>query len=313
MGFYEALAQRALPVDISPSSTSYFSTPEALLDPRLFRSDRLISSVRDAILAILIGHLSVNYQSSDAWSTVWLAGSGVSYQWSASRDPGDLDCLIGVDFKQFRASNSPYVGLGDREIAALLNEGFRTDLQPETERFLDSFELTFYVNVNTDIRDIMPYAAYNLTADVWTVEPSPYRVEPEASKEWERKASRDTEMAQTILERYQQGLAALQAAVNPASRLNAHAMIKLATSQAASLHEDIHHSRGSAFSQSGLGYLDYANYRWQYGKETGAVQALKKLRDMHESAQKTAEAELYGIELPKVSTLIRRAALRYRT
>jgi hypothetical protein len=43
---------------------------------------------------------------------VWLAGSAVSYQWSAAREPGDLDVLIGVDYIQFRKAHPEYKRTG---------------------------------------------------------------------------------------------------------------------------------------------------------------------------------------------------------
>ena len=136
---------------LQPAETSYFSTPAAGLDPRLFQNGKLRPNVRSAILRILTGHVDSKFTGSSGWMHVWLAGSGVSYQWAAHRDPGDLDCLVGVDFVQFRESNPSYRGLSDKEISKLFNEGFYKDLQPSVERFLGSFELTFYVNVKSNI------------------------------------------------------------------------------------------------------------------------------------------------------------------
>jgi hypothetical protein len=172
MDFNETLVKNATPVALEPSETSYFSAPAAGLDPRLFRDNRLIGTVRNGILSILFDHLRRHYYNPDAYIHAWLAGSGVSYQWAANRTPGDLDCLVGIDYIAFRRSNTKFAGLSDQEIASMFNEDFRNELYPLTENYLDSFELTFYVNVASDIRTIKPYAAYSLTDDDWTVEPS---------------------------------------------------------------------------------------------------------------------------------------------
>ena len=133
--------------------TSYFSTPETGLDPNLFLGTKLRPWVRNGILRILFDYLAVRYTAPERWATAWLAGSGVSYQWSASREPGDLDCLVGVDYVSFRRSNLEYAGLSDREIASTFNEDFNADLMPKTKMW-HGYELTFYVNPQTNIRDI---------------------------------------------------------------------------------------------------------------------------------------------------------------
>lgn len=311
MDLYEELLKQARPVGIVESETSYFSNPSERLDPMLFRETRLIPAVRDGILATLYGHLNKYYTSPESWTTVWLAGSGVSYQWIAHRDPGDLDCLVGVDFVSFRSSNRQFAGLTNKEIASMLNEGFRNELQPETSNYLNSYELTFYVNVATDIRRIKPYAAYSLTSDDWTVFPSAGR--ESFPEDWFTKADKDTRMAQDIIDRYQSALNDITVARNEVAMVNAKTTLLLAAKQGSALFEDIHQGRRSAFSEAGLGYTDYANFRWQRGKATGAVQALKQLKEIEAEAQKAFQLSIYGEELPDASTLIRRAAAKYRS
>ena len=193
MSLYEA-------VTVEPSETSYFSNPQAGLDPRLFRDNQMVGSVRDGILRILFEHFRNNYYNPEAYVHAWLAGSGVSFQWAANRSPADLDCLVGVDYIRFRNSNTKYAGFSDKEIADMFNENFREDLQPQTEEFMGAFELTFYVNVQTDIRNIKPYAAYSLTDDDWTVEPQNLTVT--LGRDWERKVTRDENMAGLIFNRF---------------------------------------------------------------------------------------------------------------
>jgi hypothetical protein len=310
MDFYEALAAKAVPVNIEPSSTSYFSKPQVGLDPRLFVNGKLISSVRNSVLTVLYNYLSTLYQTPQDWTSAWLAGSGVSHQWAAKRYPGDLDCLVGIDYLAFRQANLKYTGLNNQEIANMLNEGFKADLWPLTENFLETFELTFYVNVQSDIKKIKPYAAYSLVNNDWVVEPT--IEEAPTNPQWTVNAEKDKGAASEIIARYATALNAVNSSTNPAMRINAERALKLAVDQASALFEDIHQGRKYAFSESGSGYLDYNNYRWQAGKEAGIVQALAKLKEIADMSARDFGAATYGIELPNVSTLIRRAATHNR-
>jgi len=167
-------------------------------------------------------------------------------------------------------------GLATKKLLTTLNEGFRADLQPDTAEFLDAFELTFYVNVQTNILNIKPYAAYSVTEDDWSVKPSLQTAQ--RRKDWDVRVERDHSMAIEIFSRYTQALNKMQAAQNAPSRVNAQTEITLAAAQAAALYEDIHHGRRVAFSESGEGYLDYANYRWQANKDSGIVARAKEVK-----------------------------------
>lgn len=308
MDFYEALSARAIPVNIEPSKTSYFSKPEVGLDPRLFRDGKLIPSVRNAVLTVLFNHLSALYQGPNDWTFAWLAGSGVSHQWAAKRLPGDLDCLVGIDYEAFRRANIQYTGLSNKEIASMFNENFRKELWPLTDNFMDVFELTFYVNVQTDIAKIKPYAAYSLITDDWLVQPTVEEAPNDPS--WIIKAEKDKSKAADIIARYATALTHIKQAPNTAMRVNAERALRMSVKQASELYEEIHKGRKYAFSESGAGYLDYANYRWQAGKESGIIQALGKLKEIADLSDRDFAASTYGVELPDVSTLIRRAATR---
>ena len=305
MDYYKALVQQARPVSVEPSETSYFAAPSAGLDPRLFRNGKIIPSIRASILRILLTHLKLNYNSPESYIQVWLAGSAVSYQWSAARTPADLDCLIGVNYLLFRQANPNLRGLSDKEIAKTLNEGFGQELNSSNTNFMGFFELTFYVNVASDIRTIKPYAAYSLTNDDWTVKPEVRGVP--ANKMFERKVAQDTSMATEILSRYAEALSNIGSATTDVARRNAEAALKLAVEQGSALFEDIHQGRKYAFSQSGQGYADVHNYRWQAGKAAGTVQALKALKEIQKQSKKVFESATYGQELPTTDTLIRRA------
>ena len=294
------------PLEIQEAETSYFSAPSTELDPGLFTGTTIKGSIRNGLLQLLFGFLNETYRHPDLWTRVWIAGSAVSYQWEANREPGDLDILIGVDYIQFRKAHPEYVGLGDTEISKMLNEDFRENLQPETENW-NGFEVTFYVNPGaTDIRTINPYAAYDLTHNEWTVFPK--KEGAQLSRVGEKLAEGDLSKTKEIVGRYSQALSDLQNSQNDPARRNAEFRLQTALMQGSMLFEDIHHSRRYAFNPSGYGYADFYNYRWQAGKRSGAVPALRQMSE-YWSAYKTNQADkTYGIDLPDTQTLIRRAA-----
>jgi hypothetical protein len=302
----DGLDRFAGPVQLQGSPTSYFSAPEEELDPDLFTNTTIKSWVRNGLLEKLMSFLNAGYRHPDTWTRVWIAGSAVSYQWSADREPADLDVLIGVDYLKFRKAHPEYMGLSDLEISKMLNEDFRNNLQPETENW-NGFEVTFYVNPGaTDIRTINPYAAYDLTHNEWTVFPSK-EAAPE-NKDWESLVLKDKSKASDIVSRYSQALTELKGSQNDAARRNAEFKLQQALMQGSMLFEDIHKSRRYAFRPDGKGYFDFYNYRWQAGKKYGTVPALRQMSE-YWSAYKAQEAEeTYGIELPDTQTLIRRAA-----
>jgi hypothetical protein len=310
MNRFDGLGKYVAPVDMQESPTSYFSTPEETLDPELFSNTTLKGWVRNGILQVLFDFLGEKYRHADLWTNAWIAGSAVSYQWSAQRHPKDLDVLIGVDYMQFRKAHPDYHGLSNVEISKLLNEDFREHLQPETGDW-NGFEVTFYVNPNaTDIRSINPYAAYSLTHNEWTVFPD--KQGAPHSPIGDVMAEKDRERTAGIVSIYSQSLTDLQGAQNDAARRNAEFRLQSSLMQATLLFNDIHQSRRYAFSQGGKGYSDFYNYRWQAGKKYGTVPTLKKMSE-YWSAYKAQQAQAtYGIDLPDTQTLIRRAAT-YRT
>ena len=289
---------------IAPGSTSYFSAPSSQLDPTLFQENELRPWVRSGVLSILFEYLGQHFSSPHQWTHVWLAGSGVSYQWEAAREPGDLDCLIGIDYVKFRQSNPEFVGYSDQEIAKEFNERFAKDLMPKTRNW-EGYELTYYVNPQSDIRDINPYAAYDLTINDWTVKPD-RNPQPPYSRAWEQKSQRDKDTAEEVLKRYNDALTEMRSSSNSAYKINAERKLRLAMEQAVAIYDEIHSGRHVAFSKIGSGYADYNNYRWQAGKRSGVVQALRAIKEQKKSYDTKEQLGLYGVELPDSSTLIRR-------
>jgi hypothetical protein len=289
---------------ITPGATSYFSAPSSDLDPKLFQADHLNEWVRSGILTMLFEHLVKHYAEPHTWTHAWLAGSGVSFQWEASRDPGDLDCLIGIDYVKFRQSNPEFIGYSDVEISKTFNEGFHDELMPNTRNW-EGYELTYYVNPQSNIRDINPYAAYDLTADTWTVYPDK-NPQPPYSRAWEQKTMRDEDMTQDMLRKYSDALNEVRSTSNPAYRVNAERKLRLAAEQAVAFYDDIHHNRNIAFSTVGSGYADFNNYRWQAGKRSGVIQALRSIKEHKDAIDTEAQKQTYGVELPDAATLVRR-------
>lgn len=292
---------------LQPTETSYFSEPAAGLDPRLFRNEKLDSSVRSAILQLLLNHLNGLYTGAEGWSKAYLTGSGVSYQWAANREPGDLDCLITINYPRFRESNPSLRGLSDKEIASEINDGFHRMLHPRTELFLGTFELTFFAIVKPNITDLKPYAAYSLLDDEWVVSPTP--TGGAEVPEWEPAISKDKSDAINIISSFISARNKYNSATNDAVKANARTEMRVASSQGTSLYNMLHDNRSLAFSDTGAGYSDFNNYRWQSNKRTGVVNALKSMMREMEARDVEAAASTYSTtEFPDANTLIRRAA-----
>lgn len=293
---------------MSINPTSYFSQPTNTLDPKLFEGRVLRAWARNGIMSLLMDFLKLHYRHPELWTQPWLAGSGVSYQWQAAREPGDLDCLVGVDFIQFRKANPEFSGLSDREVAAMINEEFHENLQLQTDNW-NGYELTFYVNPSaTDIRSIKPYAAYDLKHDDWTVTPDPSQI-PMWNAEWDQIAQKDAEMAHQVHTRFNGALQDVQMAQSAPMRRNAENTMTMAAAQGNALYNEIHENRSMAFSSTGQGYQDFNNYRWQLGKRYGTIDKLRAVREYMKNAVK--DQSTYGVELPDANTLVRRA-LTYR-
>jgi hypothetical protein len=245
----------------------------------------------------------------DQWLKVWLAGSGASYRWHAAQGLKDLDVLLAVDFIAFRLANRDFSSMGDKEIAKHLNDEMRAGLW--NSGWHEDYDVTFYVNAQSqDIRDIRPYAAYDLIQDGWTVAPT--QDAPVVPKEYETAVGMFHQRAQDLVALYTRSLSELNGAQNPAHRASAEMRFRQSVDLAAALFDQIHESRRSSFADDGGGYSDWGNYLWQTGKQHGWLPALRQIKDYAEQMRKSVEVQTYGIELPDPDVLLRRAALAYR-
>lgn len=312
MSVYDRLAEIAHRVGVSPEETSYFSADEPALDPKLFTANEVLrNDIRSGILSVLLGFWGARYRDPEVWSRAYLAGSGVSYQWSAARQPRDLDCLIGIDFPSFRRLNSDFRDLGDDDIASLMNQELHDYLWPRTANW-HGYELTFYVNPNSyDIRNIHPYAAYSLTDNDWVVHPDP-NAHPEVRPEWEAAAAGDEESARRIVDRYNAAYDEVEGTVNPGLRLNAEITLRTAAAQGADLFHSIHNGRTLAFAPGGAGYNSFHEYRYKAAKASGILPALRHLTEELQEAGLANDLGTYGVELPDAHRTLVAAALSRR-
>ena len=305
------------PVSPAEGESGYFSSPSATLDPHLFEDgdpNKFRSDVRTTILNILYSFWSKHYKNPREWSTVWLAGSGISYQWAAGRGNGDLDVLIGIDYDEFWDHNPSFQGLSEGDLATTFNEEFHRLLWPataHTDFHGQTYEVTFYVNPNSsDIRNIQPYAAYNLSDNSWTVKPPTIFDHP---KEFYTAAENERSEATGLVWDYNDALDKAKSMV-PGSPgwHNAMRQAEQYAAQAANLYDSIHLGRKQAFGPGGSGYGDWYNFRWQYHKKSGTAQALHAVASAHTEAVQAFNESVYGTKLEPAETLIRRAIMSGR-
>lgn len=250
-------------------NSGYFSAPSHGLDPSLFDAEHLKPGVRSWLWRTISEFLSddMHMHYANKWLHVWLAGSGVTYQWDADRGNGDLDVLIGVSFKNFSKVNPQYKDLPEESIAQWLNQEMKAHLWPKTAHEDINgrvYEVTFYWNpgVENDITVINPYAAYNVMDDKWKVRPPQLPSNPSSlySDDFRNAAIADLNQATDIYTAYYQ---------NGGSPRYAEL--------AKGLLEGIHGGRKAAFEPGGKGYGDWANFRWQSAKQSGVIAGLTEV------------------------------------
>jgi hypothetical protein len=275
-------------LNIKAGESGYFSRPVQELDPHLFQGTHLKSEVRTQINNLLLTYLRSKYSDPESWTMVWLAGSGISYQWAAARGNGDLDVLFGIDYDGFVNSNPDYQYMDRASIAEAFDNDLHLNLWPMTayQGFMDDYghpqyyEVTFFLSPDIPfssdgIKNIHPYAAYNVTEDSWTVKPERHPVSafPESYAD---QANLNLEHARAIVDRYNAVKREITG-LNTPRDYNSTLHLNLIKAEAESLFNQIHLGRKNAFSPQGEGYGDFYNYQWQRGKKDGIITALKEI------------------------------------
>ncbi|MEU7147097.1 hypothetical protein AB0B15_03510 [Streptomyces sp. NPDC045456] len=316
--FYERLTASLTDIpDPGKGGSGYFSEPTPTLDPNLFDGTRVRPEIRGWVLDTL-REFFLATPGFDRWAEVWLAGSGITYQWAADRGNGDLDVLLGIDYAAFTHDNDKYTGLTAEETSRLINESLRSALWPRTAATQIGdriYEVTFYWNPAgglKDIKAINPYAAYSLTRDEWAIEPPQLPSDPRSTypDEYAEAATRDEQQAKHLLDRYRYLSSSLSAlAKGSPGWMNAAAELRQVIAEATTLYDGIHLGRRQAFSPQGSGYVDFHNYRWQSAKESGTVQILRRLKEVGATAQQSTDITLYGQVIDDAQTALLKAAL----
>lgn len=283
---------------IETGASSYFSTPSNILDPHLFDGDHLYPHVRETINNLLFSYLDTQYNNARSWTMVWLAGSGVSYQWAADRGNGDLDVLFGIDYSQFVTDNPQFEYMSIPEIAQVIDDDLRKSLWPTTSAVelpimsvpygpIQFYEMTFFLspyvtNDPNSIVGIHPYAAYNVTLDEWTVKPAKGTNLPSVfPADYERKAADNLQQAQQFVDRHNYLMQQMSMVPkNSPQWHNFNTSMTLLKSFVKTMFNDIHLGRQNAFSAQGEGYGDFYNYQWQAAKRDGIVRALNEILHM---------------------------------
>lgn len=303
--------------------SGYFSAPETTLDPNLFEGDMLRGEIHGFIIGTLITALeNEGFRKPKNWVHVWIAGSSITYQWSADRGNGDIDVLFGVDIPAFALDNPGYEHYSEATLAGLMNAYLKkVNLWPHPNPVQfgqRKYEVTFFINpaVENDITHIHPYAAYDVMTDTWTVRPPELPADPGSMypKQWFDWADLDRQASDALRRRYDASTADLEAspAGSPGYH-NAGAQRHLTAAQAQALFGDIHVGRTEAFEGAGgKGYGDWNNFRWQQAKATGVLDNLHEMMTGQDEEQEQRDTELYGGPLAGADELIRRATERYR-
>lgn len=245
--------------DWAPKERVFAPTKENL-DPRLFREDgTMLPAVRVAIMDVVTAFWRPRYGDFSSWARVYLAGSEASKWWGNN----DFDLLIGVDYDAYRKatgdnrSNVEITQSMNRELSAGFNdEQWHPPFDPDTE-----WHRTGYVNKDSyDIRNIKPYAAYDVSNGTWAVHP------PE-----EPEGHRFNESEWYFFEGVAERIKHILALPEPAR-----------TTQAKRMYDELHADRSRAFGPLGTGVFDRGNVLEKYLDQAGLWAPLQAIRyDKH--------------------------------
>lgn len=296
------------------TTPGYFASPSPVLDPHLFTGDILSPEVRSFVTrTTLTAFRDFGLTSVRRWLSIWLTGSGVSYQWGN----GDLDVIIGVDYGRFTKANPEFAGVDHGAVAADANKWLKKNVWNLTRSVSfggSEYEVTFFwaADAGMNVEHIHPYAAYDVLHNKWVIRPPQLPANPMElySPEWQAATDRDTALAGDISARYKRfsGLFKRAVPTSPGAH-NAGHTLNLVAAQARALYNEIHQGRREAFGEQGRGYRDYYNYRHQRAKATGVYDMLRPILAESRKAQREKDTELYGAPITGHQDALRRAAL----
>lgn len=231
----------------------YWGPNSAQNDQRLFQGDHLRPEVRQDILDRVGGVLG-RHDGWEKWTRVYFAGSQAA-QWldQNGQGNGDFDILIGIDFDEMRDLNPQFEEMEDAEIASTLTDELWTSANVKDYFFtladgrsVGPFERTFFVNARAwDIKNLHPYAAYNVTSDDWAVHPL------QVPQDWS---------ATHLPESYWGYAESLLHEIQAIGQLPAEERHRMA----ANLWEELHTHRSDAFADGGHGLFDLSNIIEKY-------------------------------------------------
>jgi GNAT superfamily N-acetyltransferase len=238
-GYRTAVLSRWLP------RARIFEPGHGGLDPRLFNDKK---KMKPEVAAVILGDLDAfwtpTYPDWRDWCRVYLAGSEAS-EWYGNND---FDTLLGVEHKRIRRAHPEFAAMLDEDIDAYLTKGLREHLNDEDWTAPWDGEVwhrTFFVNPNSwDIRDIKPYAAYDITRARWIVEP----IHPAADWGPEKLPSAYWDEMDSIISQVH----AIEAMPEP-----------MRTGRGAALYDYLHSDRRRAFGPHGTGVYDPGNAVWK--------------------------------------------------
>jgi GNAT superfamily N-acetyltransferase len=245
------------------------------LDHRLFSRRKMRPDVRKYVLGTLDGFWRPLYGPDwQSWARVYLAGSEAS-EWTGPDLEGnnDFDILVGVHYDACRAVVPQFARFTDQDITDKLNADFRGQLIPRTDpvtitvdgKPVGPLSNTWYCNMASwDIKDIRPYAAYDITNDRWAVTP-PHL------PEWSIDAFPAGHAMIDMGEAYDALVKAILSLPEP-----------YRTQQGNALWEHLHSDRARAFSPQGEGWYDPGNVIEKWLDQEGVWQ---DLWDIHHRAQ----------------------------
>ncbi len=247
------------------------------LDHRLWDGEKLKPDVRRYILKSVGEMWNGRYADWSKWSRVYFAGSEAS-EWTGENLEGnnDFDVLIGVDYDGFRKANPHYAPLSNIEITEHMNVEFRQFNGPVMLKIdgveYGPFDRTSYVNKDSyNIKNIKPYAAYNVSDDVWAVKP-PHLPHWSLSK---------------LPGAVQKVLRHTDDLVRQTLKLKGPEKIQ----QGAFLFDAFHTDRSRAFGPNGEGWYDIANLREKWGDQAGWWAELVNCKHLYEQGYGRAASD----------------------